>query len=81
MTYRERLEQLLLDSIQKSESYISAGKIMSGVTNSSEELNDEKAYRDWESAEDAYTDFLDFIKMNQIRPGDFMPGQGPGIST
>jgi len=74
MTYRERLEQLLLDSIQKSESCISAGRIMSGVGPSSEETFQEKAYREWESAEDAYTDFLDFIKMNQIHPGDTMPG-------
>ena len=70
MTYRERLEQLLLDSIQKSESYISAGRMVSMPAKDSHQ---EEAFLEWESAENAYTDFLDFIKMNQIRPGDKMP--------
>jgi hypothetical protein len=74
MTYRERLEQLLLDSIQKSEHYISAGNVPPEMAASSQTVNPDNDYNDWECAEDDYIAFLDFIKMNQIRPGDTMPG-------
>jgi hypothetical protein len=72
MTYKERLEQLLLDSVQKSEKYIAPDRL--GIDALPLGSDQDPAYLEWESAENAYTDFLDFIKMNQINPGDAMTG-------
>jgi hypothetical protein len=71
MTYKARLDQLLLMSVQKSNAFIDI-VIREGQSTS---LEYQKAKDDWEAAENEYVSFLKLIETGSISLGDkYRPG-------
>ena len=72
MTYQEQIEYLLKESTQKSEAYIATLRIKRKTKVPAEAATQDKVYKEWEAAENAYTKFLISIKMQRINPNDVM---------
>jgi hypothetical protein len=66
MTYKTRLDQLLLISIQKSNVFIDIVS-REGQSNSD---HYKKAKEEWETAEKEYVTFLKLMEFGQISPND-----------
>jgi len=66
MTYKARLDQLLLLSVQKSNAFIDVVRL----EGQSDSTHYQKAKEEWEAAEKAYVSFLKLMEFGQISPND-----------
>ena len=76
MTYREYLQELLNEAIQKSELYFEVGDDTNDRVAPLDGVHSAKlkqAHDEWKAAGLAYTSFMEYIERNNIRADDLMP--------